>query len=85
MVEYEGRWNDGKCYNAEDQRSDPVAGGLVRVPSWAASERYVLQKSGIWSLLSETHANIIRDFGGCMLLGTGQMVPHSGNGEETGK
>lgn len=55
--------------------SNPVAGGLVSVPAWAASGRYVLQKNGIWSLVSETHRNIIREFGGCMLLGTGQMVP----------
>ena len=56
--------------------NDPVSGGIVAVPGWAANERYCLQTNGIWSLRSETHPDVIREFGGCMLLGTGEMVVH---------
>ena len=54
----------------------PIHGGIMEVPRWAANERYCLNLNNRWVLRSETMPDLIKEFGGCMLIGTGQMVPH---------
>lgn len=61
----------------------PIAGGMVKVPGWASNERYCLSAINRWVLRSETMPDSIRNFGGCMLLGTGQMVPHPNETKNT--
>ena len=56
--------------------SDPVSGGIVTTPP-GIDHRHVLLKNNTWELRERAHADQIREFGGCMLLGTGQMVPHA--------
>lgn len=53
---------------------DPVSGGMVNVPQ-GIDERHVLLRNGNWELRVRAHVDWIREFGGCMLLGSGQMVP----------
>ena len=58
--------------------ANPVAGGFVRVPP-GIDERHVLQWNGGWSVLADTSPSLIREFGGCMMLGSGQLVPMKHN------
>lgn len=55
-------------------RNDPVSGGFVAVPA-GIDERHVLLRNGSWELLVGANKNQIREFGGCMMLGSGQLVP----------
>ena len=61
-------------YEQERKELDPVSGGLVRVPP-GVDQRHVLLKDHSWGDLDSAPKAMIREFGGCMLLGNGQMVP----------
>lgn len=60
---------------------DPVSGGIVETPA-GVDERHVLLTDNTWAPRPAPRF-LIREFGGCMLLGSGQMVPIDGTGGET--
>jgi hypothetical protein len=62
-------------YDDMERKDDPCSGGFVEVPSNVGAA-HVLLITNEWRLRAElTDTDVIRDFGGCAQLGSGQLVP----------
>ena len=55
--------------------ADKFSGGHVEAPGTSCDAAFVMTKEGAWRLRWLVKPEDVQEWGGCALLGTGQMVP----------